>query len=151
MEADISGEGMEDMLGALEELGVPMELVGAARQRLRSRTNKADKKYILGLGSQVLGAAGAFSLQQSPNLIFRPIRLVVTESVAANFTLTSFKGGNVDQIIGVGGTPAAVFGPTAVGVTIEGVTIPANTPLVLAGTGAAAATIAGSVIGLSQQ
>ena len=151
MQADISGDDDDDILGALEELGVPMELVSGVRRMRGRNASRADKKYILGMGSQVLAAAGAFSLQQSPNLIFRPVRLVLTETVANNFTLTSFKGGNIDQVIGVGGTPAAVFAPGAVGVTIEGVTVAANTPLVVAGTGAAAATIAGSVIGLSQQ
>jgi hypothetical protein len=147
MDADIEGD--DDLLGALEELGVSPDLIGAARRRRRG--NKADKKYVLGMGSQVLGAAGAFALQQAPNLIFRPLRLVITETVANNFTVTSFKGGNVDQVIGVGGIPASVFGPLAVGTTLEGVTVPANTPLVLAGTGAAAATIAAAVIGYSQQ
>lgn len=141
MDVDISGD---DLVGALEELGIDSDLVGARRRK------KADRRYILGLGSATLGAAGATNLTAQPNLTFRPDRIVLADSVANNSTVTSIKSGNVDQVIG-SSFPASLFGATAIGTSMKGQTVPANTQISLGITMAAAGTISGGIVGLADQ
>jgi hypothetical protein len=133
-----------DISGALEELGIDSDLVGAALKR------KADRRYILGLGSATLGAAGATTLTAQPNLDFRPDRIVLVDSVANNSTITSIKSGNVDQLIG-SSFPAALFAATAINTSMRGQTVRANTQVVIGVTMAAAGTISGGIVGLADQ
>ena len=145
MDVDISGDF--DLAGALDELGIDADLVGAARGRRRV---KADRRYILGLGSSTLGAAGATTLTGTPNLPFRPDRIVLRDSVAGNSSITSIKAGNVDQVIG-GSFPLDLLSATAIGTSMRGQTVPANTQIVIGATLAAAGTISGGIVGLADQ
>lgn len=148
MDVDLSG--IDDLVGArLEELGIDPDLVGARRGRGRG-TAQADRRYILGLGSSTLGGAGATTLTGTPNLKFRPDRIVLVDSLANNSLITSIKAGNVDQVIG-GSFPLALLQATAIGTSMRGQTVDANTQIVVAATLAAAGTISGGIVGLADQ
>jgi hypothetical protein len=137
MDYEISGS-------ELEELGISADLVGARRQK------KADRRYILGLGSSTLGAAGSTTLTGTPNLDFRPDRIVLVDSVANNTTISSIKAGNVDQVIG-GSFPLALLSATAINTSMRGQTVKANTQIVISASLAAAGTISGGIVGLADQ
>lgn len=143
---------MDDLIGAddyvlsgsdLLELGIDPAAVGA---RARRTKRKADRRYVLGLTT--VTATG--QMTGSPNLDFRPDRLVLVDSVANNTTVSSIKSGNVDQMIG-GSVPAAMFSPTAINTALVGQTIKANTQVSVSVTLAAAGNCSGGFIGLADQ
>jgi len=147
---ELSGQGEEvyELSGSdLESLGISPDHVGARR-----RVKRADRRYILPLVALTLGAAGSGVLTGTPNLRFRPDRLVLVDSVANNSTVTSVNAGNVNMFCGnVGSAPASAFSPLAINTSLAGQTVAPNTTVNVAATLAAAGTLSGMFAGLADQ
>jgi hypothetical protein len=148
--ADIAGDDDEYVLSGTDLVGYGIDPAHVGRRR--KKATKANRAYVCPLTPLTLGAAGAGTLVGTPNLPFRPDRLVLVDSVANNSTITSVSAGNVNMFCGnTGSAPAAGFSPIAVGVRFVGQSVPSNTQINVAAALAAAGTLSGFFTGLADQ
>jgi hypothetical protein len=102
---------------------------------------------VFGMGAATLGAAGSTLLSQVAQETFRPERLILSDSVAGNSTVTGIFLGVRPQFANLASMPAAAFAAGAFEVRVTFDTIQAGKTAQINITMAAAGTISGGFFG----
>lgn len=74
------------------------------------------RDLVIGFQSLAVGAGATLDVTQRPQVVFRPERIVIASSIAADFTVADIKIGNKSQLVSSGPIPAEAFAQTAFGV-----------------------------------
>jgi len=87
---------------------------------LRDRAPQKSRMYPLGLDSTTAVATLATAnVQNNPQVVFRPERLVVSGAIAQFFVLNSLVVGKNLQFAAAGAMPCDAFGPNSFGVRLK--------------------------------
>lgn len=123
------GYDLEDIVGAAVAQATgraPNRAAMAARiaergaSVVRKRKATKSRKYVLSLdSSSTIAAAASSNVQNQPQVLFRPERLMIDATLAASFLVNSFVIGKNSQFAASGSVPASMFAQTAVGGTLK--------------------------------
>lgn len=148
--------GAEDEIGAVKRAIARRRAMPAKASPINPYGNpvtvQADRprRYayqVFGLGSATLGGAGTTSLNQVFQEAFRPERLVLSDSVAGNSTITGIFIGVRPQLANIGSLPASLFAATTFETRVEFDTGNPGQNFLVNVTMAAAGTISGGAFG----
>lgn len=139
------GDDVEDILAGDEIVGLDRWDVGAARKNaravamrraqagslVRSSAPTKSRMYPLGLDSvAVIAAAATANVQNNPQVLFRPERIVVAGGIAGFFIMNSFTVGKNNQFVAAGAIPCDTFAPNSFGVRLKCDTAQVNSVVV---------------------
>lgn len=144
--ADEDDDDLDDILSGMDDE------VGRRRRRRRPKGRLVPIKpsrlsnLPLGLGSTTLTANQSTTVTLTPQLPFKPYRLVTTST---GVRIDDIKVGNASQFVASGSIPAEVFAPDAVGTRLKGDTAVPGVDIILSitDTSGAGNTFEGVLIG----
>lgn len=122
--SDIERHAVYDIMGGDIEIGAdaPLGKPGAGGKPQYSDAKYTRQTYIpLGFdsGAVLIGAGAGAQPANSPQLPFKPMRIIVPTSLADAFVISNIVLGVDSQIAGVGNMPAAAFVPATEGIILE--------------------------------
>ena len=106
----------------------------------KSEPTKANE-LALGFTSLAVGAGATANITSRPQVIFRPERLVIPSSIAANFIVDDIRIGKNSQFTAAGAIPAELFAENAVGVRLKMDTAQISQDIVLSVTNTSAGAL----------
>jgi hypothetical protein len=117
----------DDMVGAAKRRRAKSQAVKQALMRkrigagalLRSLAPRSSREYVIGLGSTTIPGGAAANIGVQPQVLFRPERIVIPSTIAADFLITDIKVGKNSQLVAPGAIPATVFAENAFGVRLK--------------------------------
>lgn len=110
---------------------VPVRTAGLARRRVQEGATLKDIspfgfispprswEYILGFDSTVIPGLRSASITKSPQVIFRPERVVIPSTVGIDFQVIDIRVGKNSQFTSRDTIPAVVFAETTFGVRLK--------------------------------
>lgn len=76
------------------------------------------REFPMGMFFSAVAKSGVQDVDERPQVVFRPSRLVIPAAVGANFSLNDLRIGQRSQFVSATKLPSAIFSETAVGVAL---------------------------------
>ena len=86
---------------------------------LRTLPPRSAREFVIGLGSTAVPGLASINVGVQPQVIFRPERIVIPSTIAADFLITDIKVGKNSQLVSPGAIPSVVFVENAFGVRLK--------------------------------
>lgn len=123
----VGDESGDDLMGASKKRAARNAAMKNALLRkrigagalLRSLAPRSAREYVIGLGSTAIPAGASANIGVQPQVLFRPERIVIPSTIAADFLITDIKVGKNSQLVAPGAIPAIVFAENAFGVRLK--------------------------------
>lgn len=80
---------------------------------VRDERPTESREMVIGFESLAVAAAATANVTTRPQVLFRPTRLVIPDTIGVNFTVQDVKVGNKSQLVSSGAIPAIAFSQTA--------------------------------------